>query len=163
MGDGYKITQQLMYELRFVHGLSHKDIGDHIGLSKKTVDNYPRQALPSLENFLKMIKLKRVDDTMTMLCKIAGGVFVRSPEVRHSGAHILQQLSELSKDFGGTVEAVSNSITPQSDEGTNLSKREAREILLTLTPLILCAEEMVQHLTEIIDGEKHKNRGQKWM
>jgi len=159
MGDGYKITQQLMYELRFVHGLSHKDIGEHIGLSKKTVDNYPRQALPSLENFLKMIKLRRVDDTMSLFCKIAGGVFVRLPEVRHSGAHILQQLSELSKDFGGTVEAVSGSVTPQSDEGAKLSKKEAREILLTLAPLILCAEEMVQYLTDVIDGKKTKRRG----
>ncbi|WP_265822562.1 hypothetical protein [Geovibrio ferrireducens] len=148
--EAQKIIRTMMWELKNRHGWSNAQIAKEIHVSPKTVENYPMQSIPPFPSVLKLLGAAHLDETMSMICKEAGGVFVRVPEVTSNAAHVLSQLSDLSKDFGGVVSSVTMSVRPDSEKGIDISKHEAREILMSLGPLALCAQELVRHLTEVV-------------
>lgn len=148
----YELVRSLMWELKN-RKFRNDDIASMTGLSARTVEKYPEENMPSLLSFITLIRETQPDETMQMLCKMAGGIFVRLPHVEGDVSKILAGMADVSKEFSDVVGSVSKAVDPGGDGGADITRKEAREMLVQLEELIDKALMMKSYVDEVAHGK----------
>lgn len=130
------VMRLFMYELGKL-GYSHADIGGIIDVSPRTVDKYPSgEVTPKLESFLKLLKEVQPYETLQKICNLGGGMFVPLPETTGEAHEVLKHMGDVAKEFSEVVNRVSAAVSPKSDGGANVTRREAKTVLSEVNELL---------------------------
>jgi predicted transcriptional regulator len=124
------VMRLFMYELGKL-GYSHSDIGGIIDVSPRTVDKYPSgEVTPKLESFLKLIKEVQPYETLQKICALP------LPETTGEAHEVLKHMGDVAKEFSEVVNRVSAAVSPKSDGGASVTRREAKTVLSEINELL---------------------------
>ncbi|WP_022850687.1 helix-turn-helix domain-containing protein [Limisalsivibrio acetivorans] len=124
-----QVMRLLMFELSAA-GHKHKDIAEMLGVSVSAVKKYSLgEQTPKLESFLHLIREVHPRETLEKIAAIGGGLYIPLPAYEGETAAIMSCMSDLGREFSDVVDHVSKAVHPDSDGGTNVSRKEATELL----------------------------------